>query len=191
MSVFRRPSPQEVQLLEQDVLHDPIANLPRKQLLTIQFCKCINYASFDTSPDWGGQSHGSDQTAIERGYQRFLEDVDGFGAESAPRWLHKKLAALPWGPDNFYLRSRPDPELGYPFEPYLTVGGAILTINQASRILSIERMELVEVKCAVLLDQAVIDTAIRRMLEPRPLWPRIRLKRGGKGRSYRFIVSTH
>jgi hypothetical protein len=194
-SKFKRLDKQTAELVEQGVLHDPIARLSRKDLLTIQFAKIINYFRNDTALEWGGDvgsevsSHESDQTLearIERGYQRFLEDVDAFGDPSLPKWLCKKLDALPWGTDNFRLRARPTLELGYPFEPYLTCNGAILTCNQASRILSIKQMDLVRLKCSVLLDSKVVDLAIKQMLEPRPLWPRIRLKPGGKGRTYRF-----
>ena len=195
VSKFKKLDPNKAHLLKQGVLHDPVANLPRKDLLTIQFAKIINYFRNDAVSEWGGEvgqevgSHESDESlaaAAERGFQRFLEDVDAFGDPALPAWLCKKLDALPWGPDNFRLRTQPGQELGYPFEPYLTCNGAILTCNQASRILSIKHMDLVRLKCAVLLDSAVVDLAIRKMLEPRPLWPRIRLKPGGKGRSYRF-----
>ena len=189
---FKRLDASHAALIEQDVLHDPIAWLPRKDILTIQFAKCINYFKFDTAPEWGGcenESH-QDAAAVEAGYQRFLEDVDAFGDGAHPKWLRKKLAGVPWGPDNFCLHSRPVPELGYPYEPYLTVNGAILTVNQASRILSIRMMELVQLKCALLIDDLVVQHAIRQMLNPRPSWPRIQLKPGGKGRSYRFGDSS-
>lgn len=188
MNIFKaqKLSPAQAELVDQGVLHDPIAHLPRKDLLTIQFCKCINYGRLDTAPEWGGLRHESDQNSIEAGYQRFLEDVEGYGAESLPKWLRKKLQGVPWGPDNFCLHSEPAVEFGYPFEPYLTVNGAILSVNQASRILSIKHMDLVRLKLAVLVDWLVVDEAIMRMLKARPLWPRIQLKPGGRGRSYRF-----
>lgn len=195
LSKFKKLDAHAVELAEQGVLHDPVARLPRKDLLTIQFAKIINYFRSDAAAEWGGDvgmevgGHESDQSLearSERGYQRFLEDVDAFGDDALPKWLCKKLDALPWGPDNFRLRARPTLELGYPFEPYLTCNGAILTCNQASRILSIKQLDLVRLKCSVLLDSLVVDLAIKKMLEPRPLWPRIRLKPGGKGRSYRF-----
>lgn len=192
MSTFKplKLSAAQAELVDQGVLHDPIAHLPRKDLLTIQFCKCINYWQLDTAPEWGGKRHESDQASIEIGYQRFLEDVEAYGAESAPKWIRKKLQGLPWGPDNFCLHPEPAVEFGYPFEPYLTVNGAILSVNQASRILSIKHMELVRLKLAVLLDDHVVDEAISRMLKARPLWPRIQLKPGGRGRSYRFGAAS-
>lgn len=185
MTLFTRVPPERAAVLDEDVIHDPVASLSRKELLTIQFSKCINYFSLDTSEEWGGQSDGH-QSKIERGFQRFLEDVDAFGDPAGYRWIDKKLPSLPWGPGNFRLCSCPTEDLGYPYEPYLTVNGAILTINQASRILSVERKFLVEMKCAVLLDARVIELAVKEMLKPRPLWPRIRLKPGGKGRTFRF-----
>lgn len=186
VSKFQKLDPARAELMTQDVLHDPVANLSRLDLLTIQFSKCINYFRFNTSPEWGGKSNESHQNSITAGLSRFFEDVDAHGPESHPKWLRKKLAGLPWGPDNFRLCAEPAIELGYPFEPYLTVNGAILTINQASRILSVRQMDLVKLKCALIEDQLVIDYALREMLKPRPTWPRIQLKPGGKGRSYRF-----
>lgn len=192
---FRHLSPQEAELADQDLLHDPVASFPRSDLLTIQFCKVINYFRTDASYEWGGTvglevlSDAQDQCSrarAEQGYQRFLEDVDAFGGEELPKWLHKKLDSLPWGPDNFRLRTSPSPSLGYPYEPYLSCHGGILTCYQASRILSIEWLELVQLKMSVLLDEAVIDMAAVRMLNPRAEWPRIRLQSGGRGRTYRF-----
>jgi hypothetical protein len=168
-------------------LHDPVAQLSRKELLVIQFTKLINYFRDQLAPEWGGGSDEHDVQSAETGLQQYLEDTDAYGASDLPCWLRKKRDTLPWGPDNFTLTERADADLGYPFEAYLTVGSAILTINQASRILSIDRMELLRVKCSLLIDRRVISHAIKEMLKPRPLWPRIRLKRGGKGRSYRFV----
>lgn len=167
-------------------LHDPVAKLSKRELLTIQFAKLINYFRDDLEPEWGGGSHEDDHASAERGLQRFLEDTAAYAESDGAYWLHKKLEALCWGPDNFRLSTRADPNLGYPYEPYLTVNGAILTLNQASRILSVDRMQLVSVKCSLLTDSRVVRFAIKEMLKPRPLWPRVRLKRGGKGRSYRF-----
>lgn len=180
----------EAELADQGVLHDPIAHLPRRDLLTIQFAKCINYWRNDTAPEWGGKRHEDEPANAELGYQRFCEDVEAFGPESAPKWIRKKLPGLSWGPDNFCLRSEPDPELGYPFEPYLTINGSILTLNQASRILSIRTLDLLRLKLSLLVDELVIDHAIFEMLKARPLWPRIKLKPGGKGRSYRFGAAS-
>lgn len=186
MSKFEKLDPKRAELLSQGVLHDPIAHLPRNELLTIQFAKFINYFQFDTATEWGGQNHESDPDTIEHGYQRFLEDVDAFGDSARPKWLRKNRADVCWGPDNYRLSVEPCPELGYPFEPYLTVNGAILTVNQASRILSIRQMDLVRLKCSLILDSRVVEHAIRKMMEPRAQWPRIQLKTGGKGRAYRF-----
>ncbi len=191
-SKFRTLDKRTAALIEEGVIHDPIAHISRAELLTVQYTKVINYFPNDAVAEWGGEigrevlSHEDDQAHAERGYQRFVEDVDAHGDQAHPKWLCKKLDALPWGPDNFFLRTRPTLARGYPYEPYLTCNGAILTCNQASRILSIPLMDLVRLKCSVLLDSEVVKLAIRQMLEPRPLWPRIRLKPGGKGRSYRF-----
>lgn len=188
MSTFKgeKISADQAELVERGVLHDPIAHFPRQDLLTIQFAKCINYWREDTAPEWGGMRHESDQTSAQLGHQRFLEDVEGYGADSLPKWLRKKHARLPWGSDNFRLSSEPAVELGYPYEPYLTHHGAILTAHQASRILSIPYLELVRLKLSLLIDRLVIDEAIRRMLKPRADWPRIVLKPGGRGRAFRL-----
>lgn len=174
------------QALRIQSLHDPVARFGRKDLLALQYSKLVNYFRTDLSPEWGGGSNEPDIQYIESCFQRFLEDTGAYTDPDLPCWLGKKLDSLPWGPDNFRLSQRADASLGYPYEAYLTVNGGILTLNQASRILSIDRMELVRVKCSLLIDSRVIAHAVREMLKPRPLWPRIHLKRGGKGRSYRF-----
>lgn len=167
-------------------LHDPVTTLSRREILTIQYVKLVNYFRDDVSQEWGGGSNEQDIAKIEFGLQRFLEDVDAYSDANLPRWLCKKFNALPWGSENFELCSRANFDLGYPYEAYLTINDSILTIQQASRILSIDSMELIRVKCSLLIDRKVVAYAIKEMLKPRPLWPRIRLKRGGKGRSYRF-----
>jgi len=174
----------QAELVERGVLHDPVAHFPRKDLLTIQFAKCINYWREDTAPEWGGR-HESNQNAVQRGYERFLEDAQGHD-DSQPKWLRRLRTSVPWGPDNFCLSAEPAAELGYPYEPYLTHHGAILSCHQASRILSIPYIDLVRLKLQLLIDRLVIDEAIRRMLKPRPEWPRIALKPGGKGRAFRL-----
>ena len=168
--------------------HDPVATFSREKLLTIQFTKLINYFQYDVMPEWAGGSHENEHDVqfAQAGLQRFLDATDAAGNPQGPCWLHKKRASDPWGPDNFRLERRACTQLGYPLEPYIAVNGAILTIGQASRILSLDRMRLIELKCALLIDIEVVRFAIKEMLKPRPLWPRIRLKRGGKGRSYRF-----
>ena len=164
------------------------SELSRYDLLTIQFTKIINYFRADAASEWGGaagrgEGHENDQAAAEHGYQRFLADVDGYGDEALPRWLHKKLDAVCWGPDNFYLSPDPEPALGRPHEPYLGLNGCLLTIQQASRILSMKPEDLARLKLASLLDSEVIDVAIKRMLLPRHEWPRLRLTPLGAGRT--------
>lgn len=164
----------------------PDKRFARLDLLTIQYTKLINYFRQDVSPQWGGVDHEHESENIEAGFRQFLQDCDAYGADTLPRWLHKKLPSLPWSAENFRLSFTTNPELGYPIEPYLTLNGAILTVHQASRILCIDADALIGLKCSLLLDLKVVDHAIRKMLSPRPQWPRIRLRRGGKGRSYRL-----
>ncbi len=166
----------------------PEFKFTRSELLTIQYTKLINYFASDLSEHWGGGSDEPESKNLEAQLQRFLDECDAFAdaGTSYPHWLHKKLPSLPWGPDNFRLSFAPCAELGYPIEPYLTLNGAILTVAQASRILCIDANRLLKLKCSLLLDGLVVDHAIRQMLNPRHTWPRIRLKRGGRGRSYRL-----
>ena len=177
-------------LAEVKALREPHRKMSRIELLTIQYTKCINYFRHDVSPLWGGEGHERESKNIESCFQRFLEDCDASNADSLPPWINKKLQAVPWGPENVELSFTACRELGYPVEPYLTLNGGILTMLHASRLLCIDAGELIKLKCALLFDGLVVDHAIKRMLRPRSEWPRIQLKRGGKGRSYRLVDPT-
>lgn len=182
--VFTTVSGDELRRIQN--LHEPVAKLERKEVLTIQLAKLLNYWRDDIDPTWGGGKDERDFRCAEKGVLRFLKDTDACGDPNLPLWLRKKSDDQPWGPDNFKLSGSADPNLGYPYEAYLTVNGGILTMAQASRLLCIDMMTLVRVKCTLLIDERVVAYAVTEMLRPRPLWPRIRLKPGGKGRSYRF-----
>lgn len=187
--MFRQPKIEvvdEAHLNEVLALKAPDKRYSRSDLLTIQYAKLINYFTHDVSPEWGGVGYEHEPENFESGVRRFLEDCDADGDATLPHWLHKKLPTLPWGSENFRLSYTANAELGYPIEPYLTLNGAILTIHQASRILCIDSDTLFKLKCSLLQDHLIVDHAIRKMLNPRSQWQRIRLKRGGKGRSYRL-----
>ncbi len=140
--------------------------LTLEQLLTIQFAKCINYFRNDLVAEWGGQENGDERSieeAVHYGYRRFCKDLQrrgrsGFG--SVPVWLHKVSESQPWGPHNFCLRSEPRAEFGHPCEAYLSYNGGLLTLQQAAGILSVDAIDLLRIKCRVLLDEQVIDEVI-------------------------------
>lgn len=161
---------------------------PRGQLLLLQFTKLLNYWSDDLSADWGGHFYTNPSlSALTRSMNQFLEDVRAYDSDIKEAWLHKKHEQLPWGPVNFKLRSEPDPSLGAPYEPYMSAYGGILTINQASRLLNVDARELVTLKLRLLLDERVISEAIKRMLKPRPTWPRITARVGTAGKIARTV----
>lgn len=163
------------------------ATFTRPQLLTLQYAKLINYFSDDLDPEWGGDFYLAANTpTIESGMRRYLENVGAFDSDVAAKWIHKRHEEMPWGPDNFKLRDEPAPELGAPYEAYLAINGAILTMNQASRILCVDAAVLVSVKLRLIFDEKVVAEAITRMLRPRPDWPRIEAKQGRRGQTMRF-----
>lgn len=157
---------------------NPKSGFSRPEVLTIQFLKLINCLKLDTASEWGGRAgqnerfeEGSNDQRqhAELGFQRFSADTERhqpFGQ----LWLRKKFESLPWGPDNYSLRSRPSPELGKPFEPYLACGGALLTLRQASSALCVPESRLIELKFALLLDSLVIAEAARGMTSDRKGW---------------------
>lgn len=163
----------------------PVA-FSRSQLLILQYAKLLNYFSDDLEPDWGGDFFLSpDAQRVDKCLDRFLTDTLAFDSDVKERWIHKKFEELPWGPGNFRLRSDSCTLLGAPYEAYLSINGALLTMAQASRLLCIDAAALVKVKLKLLYDERVISEAVRQLLRPRPLWPKIEMREGNGGRIIR------
>ncbi len=161
---------------------------PRGKLLILQFTKLLNYWSDDLAADWGGHFYTNPSlSALTKSLNQFLEDVRAYDSDIKETWLHKKYEQLPWGPGNFKLRPEPSLSLGAPYEPYLSAYGGILTVNQASRLLNVDARELVALKLRLLLDERVIAEAVKRMLKPRPEWPRVVARQGTAGKVARTV----
>ncbi len=158
----------------------------RSQLLVLQYAKLLNYFSDDLDPDWGGDFYlNPDAKRIDRCLDTFLADTLAFDSDVKEQWVHKKFEALPWGPQNFKLRSESCTLLGAPYEAYLSLNGALLTTSQASRLLCMDAATLVKVKLKLLYDERVVAEAVRQLLRPRPDWPKIELREGRGGRIIR------
>ena len=170
--------------------HNVAMTFNRRQLFLFQYVKLLNYFGDDLVPEWGGSYIPSEQS--ERApvaAEKFVEHAMSFPDLDGNVWITKRHETQPWSEVNLKLTHAPCQDLGAPYEAYLTYDGAMLTINQASRILCVDSGILVGLKLKLLYDEIVVLEAIKRMLRPRPQWPKIAAKQGGKGRSFRFAKS--
>lgn len=143
-------------------------SLTRGQVLMIQFSKLLNFFPDRTLPEWGGGLEELEHTAFTKARLSFESSV--MATSGIDCWLYRLDAFKPWGPDNWQLKDRPNPEFGSPFEPYLTVNGGVVTINQARRLLGVDSLWLFKLKLHMLLDDLVILECVKKLLRPPPLW---------------------
>ena len=170
--------------------HNLAMTFNRRQMFLFQYVKLLNFFSDELVPEWGGSYIPTEQPELAPvAAEKFVEHAMSFEEKDGNVWIAKRHETQPWSEVNLKLCDTPNKELGAPYEAYLTYDGAMLTINQASRILCIDAGTLVSLKLKLLYDELVVLEALKRMLRPRPEWPRIVAKQGGKGRSFRFAKS--
>ena len=156
----------------------------RRQIMKFQFVKLLNYFADDLVPEWGGSYIDSEIVIAPKALERFLEYTAG--EDEAPWWIDKRYDNQPWGPTNVRFVQQPPKEMGAPYEAYLSLDGAICTINQASRMLCVDSATLVGLKLKLLYDELVVLECLKRMLRPRAEWPKITARQGGNARTFRF-----
>lgn len=167
--------------------HNLAMTFNRRQMFLFQYVKLLNYFSDDLVPEWGGNYIPSESPVLAPlAAERFVEHAMSFEEREGNFWIAKRHETQPWSEVNLKVSNVPTHDLGAPYEAYLAYDGAILTINQASRILCVDPGILVGLKLKLLYDEIVVLEAIKRMLRPRSQWPKIVAKQGGKGRSFRF-----
>lgn len=143
-------------------------SITRGQVLMIQFSKMLNFFPDRTLSEWGGGLHELDRMEFTRARLSFESSV--MTTPGTDCWLYRLDASKSWGPDNWQLKDKPNPEFGSPFEPYLTCNGGIVTINQARRLLGVDSLWLFKLKLHMLLDDLVILECVKKLLRPPPLW---------------------
>ena len=156
----------------------------REQIMHFQFVKLLNYFADDLVPEWGGSYISTEITIAPVALKRFMEYTGSDPEEHW--WIDKRHDNLPWGPTNVKFVQTPPKEMGAPYEAYLSIDGAMTTINQASRILCVDPAIIVGLKLNLLYDELVVLECIKRMLRPRSQWNKIAARQGGKGRTFRF-----
>lgn len=143
-------------------------SLTRGQVLMIQFSKLLNIFPDRTLPSWGGGVEELEPADFTRA--RVLFESEVMATPGTDCWLYRMDAFSPWGPRNWQLKDAPNPEFGSPFEPYLTINGGLVTINQARRLLGVDSLWLFKLKLHMLLDDLVILECVKKLLRPPPLW---------------------
>lgn len=163
------------------------ASLTPEQLLVVQYTKLANYFGDELDERWGGDfNEHRDKARIRCGLLTFLRDVQRLRTSPKDTWVTRTSMSEPWSRENVMISNIPSQELGKGFEPYLAIGGGMLTMTHAARILMIDLSELVSLKLRLIIDELVVEHGIRRMLLPRPEWPKIEAIPGGKGRALKF-----
>ena len=165
--------------------HNVAQTYNRRQMLVFQFVKLLNYFSDDLVPEWGGSYIATADVVIAPvALDVFLQWSES--DPDSPWWIDKRFDNQPWGPKNCQFVISPPKLLGAPYEAYLSLDGSMTTINQAARMLCVDAGVLVGLKLKLLYDELVVLEAIKRLLLPRPTWPRIAARQGGRGRTFRF-----
>lgn len=169
LSLTQQPSPVALPLDWRAYLKDE-----QLFLLRLQFTKLANYYGDQLAEVWGGDyyRHGS-LKRVRLGSIAFLEMM-AKNVTSRKVWIKRRDKEVSWHPYNFKLDVRPSAELGSPYEMYIGIFDQMLKVKDAARILCIDEDELVKLKLYLLLDKLVVDEAIRRMLRPRPEWPKFK-----------------
>jgi hypothetical protein len=162
--------------------HNVAVTFERQKLLLLQFTKLVNYFRDQLVNEWGGRYIEEATTPAPEALVAFNQWAE---AQEEKIWLERRFPELAWGPNNCKLSDVPSEELGAPYEAYLSCGDGLVTINQASRLLCIDPAQLVELKLKLIYDDLVVLKAVEGMLRPRDLWPKIKVKQGGRGRSIR------
>lgn len=151
--------------------HPPFV-MTKTEVLLVQYTKLLNYLAHDLHPDWGGEHCTTDEQR-EHCRRTFLDDTLADDPTMPYRWLHKRDLDRPWGPGNLRFRDYPCLDFGRPYEVYLCCNGAVLSALQASRLLAIDKVELVKLKLRLLYDRKVIQETVKRLLQPRTDWDKV------------------
>lgn len=163
-SALVKPAPSESVL--QTMGHNLAFTFNRRDLLTLQYAKLVNYYRDDLDEEWGSNFFMFGNYAeLIKGRDNFLEAVQ-VDQTNLPLWIERKYPQLPWGSANFRFTDTPSPMFGHPYEPYLACNGGILPVRIASRFLRVDAIELIRLKLRLLVDEAVIAEAINQMLKP-------------------------
>lgn len=176
--------PEHLKLAQNVHKHNVGVALSTPQLLVLQFAKLANYWGDQLSPDWGGDYvEHRNLFKVRVGLLRFFADVSPLCVTGADRWIHRINPESPWSVDNVVVRQHPSNDLGRPFEPYIGARKGIVTLAQASRMLCIDPVTLLQLKLRLIMDDEVVAQALRRMLLPRGKWSKVRLSPGTPGKS--------
>ena len=152
---------------------DPLVTLEPELLVMVQYVKIANYFGDSLSLPWGGDYlEHLDEFRLFEGSYRFRAEIQPLFTKEAP-YIHRLDRTAAWSRDNIFMRSVPDSTLGSAHDPYVGANGILMPVQTASRLLAIEPLDLVRLKCKVILDHLVLEEAARRMCRPRPLWPAI------------------
>lgn len=153
--------------------------LTRGQVLWMQFSKLLNFFPDVLAREWGG---GLDSiTPEELAKAKFIFETTVMAAPTKSCWLYRNDVTKPWGPGNWSLRDVPNRDLGQPFEPYFSCNQGLISLNQASRVLGLDVVELLQLKLKHLIDELVVLEGVKMLLRPPPLWAKYESPFKGNG----------